>query len=136
MSNDFVNGLFEFISALFLTLNVRRLYKDKEVKGVSIITSTFFFLWGIWNLYFYPKNHLQYSFIGGLFIVLVNSIWVGMMIYYTYCKKAIYKYNNGKGALLCSKCRTIIKTNVDLTPEQIEDLMKGRIKAQYCDKCK
>jgi hypothetical protein len=52
-------------------------------------------------------------------------------------KEAIFKFNSGMGALLCSKCRTIIKTGSDFT-ETEHMAMKGKIKlkAQYCNKCK
>lgn len=37
--------------------------------------------------------------------------------------KPIYKYNNGNGAMICVKCRTIISTG-------------PKTKELYCDKCK
>lgn len=50
---------------------------------------------------------------------------------------AIFKYNGGLGALLCSKCRVIIKTGKDFTPDEINAIKgKGEIKAQYCNNCK
>lgn len=50
---------------------------------------------------------------------------------------AIFKYNGGQGALLCSKCRVIIKTGVNFTEEE-KRAIKGEIKLppQYCEKCK
>ena len=50
--------------------------------------------------------------------------------------KAIFKLNNGNGALLCSNCRTIIKVGYQYT-EQERKASKGKVKleAQYCDKC-
>lgn len=80
--SDLINGLFELTSALFASINVFRLHKDKEVKGVSVIPTIYFTLWGLWNIYFYPSNGFYYSFIGGLFIVLVNTIWIGQIFYY------------------------------------------------------
>lgn len=52
-------------------------------------------------------------------------------------EKAIFKFNNGNGALLCSKCRVIIKTGRDFTEEEIMAI-RGKINmpSQYCDKCK
>jgi hypothetical protein len=52
-------------------------------------------------------------------------------------EKAIFKYNGGLGALLCSKCRVIIKTGKDFTEEEIMAI-KGKIDMppQYCNKCK
>jgi hypothetical protein len=81
--SDLFNGCFEFVSSLFCLLNIIQLYKDKQVKGVSIIATTFFMSWGAWNVFFYPFNHLWLSFIGGCFIFLANIIWVGQMFYYT-----------------------------------------------------
>ena len=43
--------------------------------------------------------------------------------------KPIIKFNNGRGAILCHRCRTIIKE--DLT----EDEMHGKTDLFYCKKC-
>lgn len=55
-------------------------------------------------------------------------------------EKAIFKYNGGLGALLCSKCRVIIKTGRDFTEEEVQtiksSLEDSKLPAQYCDKCK
>lgn len=50
---------------------------------------------------------------------------------------AIFKYNGGLGALLCSNCRVIIKTGKDFTDEEIRAI-KGLIEMphQYCSNCK
>ena len=51
--------------------------------------------------------------------------------------EAIFKFNNGNGALLCSKCRTIIKVGYQYN--QLEkEASKGHatLPPQYCDKCK
>jgi len=51
--------------------------------------------------------------------------------------KAIYKFNGGMGALLCSNCYVIIRQGSELTNEDLS-AMKGELKVapQYCDKCK
>lgn len=53
-------------------------------------------------------------------------------------EKAIIKFNGGNLAMLCSMCRTTIKTGADFTEEEIEfALTKGKhLDAQYCEKCK
>lgn len=50
--------------------------------------------------------------------------------------KAVFKYNNGLGALLCTRCRTIIKEAQFFTEEELK-ASKGEIKLkpQYCDRC-
>ena len=51
--------------------------------------------------------------------------------------KAIFKFNGGNGALLCSKCSVIIKTGKDFTEEEKKAMRdEKKLKPQYCDKCK
>ena len=80
--NDLINGIFEIGGGLLIALNCLRLYKDKEVKGVSIAVVAFFTVWGYWNLYYYPSLNQWMSLAGGVIIVLANSVWVGMALYY------------------------------------------------------
>ena len=80
--SDLINGIFEFIGAIFVCLSIYKLNKDKEVKGVHWLPIMFFTLWGGFNVWFYPHNDLYYSFIGGLFLMIINSIWVIQLIYY------------------------------------------------------
>jgi len=80
--NDFINGGFELVSGLLSTINIFKLYKDKTVKGVSWIPLTFFTIWGMWNLFYYPSLNQWFSFIGGIVIFIVNIIWISMYFYY------------------------------------------------------
>lgn len=89
MSADLVNGLFELAGGLFLTFNLRRLWQDKEVKGVSIPVTVFFFTWGVWNLFYYPHLGQWLSFFGGLLLASANVAWVGLAIYFTYFHKKV-----------------------------------------------
>lgn len=51
-------------------------------------------------------------------------------------QKAIFKFNNGIGALLCSKCTTIIKTGKDYSElEKLASKGKKYLSPQYCNKC-
>ena len=51
--------------------------------------------------------------------------------------KAIFKLNNGRGALLCSRCRTIIKVGYEWTEtERKASKGEAKLEAQYCNKCK
>ena len=51
--------------------------------------------------------------------------------------KAIFKYNGGLGALLCSACRVITKTGKDFTDDEWKSI-RGELDMppQYCSKCK
>lgn len=82
MKPDHINGLFELIGGTLLILNCRRMYVDKEVKGVSIIPCVFFTSWGYWNLFFYPALNAWWSFYGAILVAITNSMWLGMVWYY------------------------------------------------------
>lgn len=79
---DLINAGFEAFGGLFVLNHCRVLYKDKVLKGVSIASTVFFSLWGMWNMFFYSHLDQWFSFYGGLVITLANALWVGMMIYY------------------------------------------------------
>lgn len=85
---DLVNSGFEFFAGVFLILNIRRIIRDKSVKGVSVWPVAYFSLFGIWNMYYYPFLEQWASFCCGLLVVLVNTVWVGLAIYYSRKKKA------------------------------------------------
>lgn len=80
---DTVNGGYESVGGIFMLLNCIRLYKDKEVKGVSLIPAAFFCSWGYWNLYYYPSLNQWASTWGAALMTLVNTVWIGQAIYYT-----------------------------------------------------
>ena len=50
--------------------------------------------------------------------------------------KAIFKYNGGLGALICSGCSKIIKVGKDMTEDE-KKAMRGEkvLPKQYCDNC-
>lgn len=80
---DAINGIFHLLGATALFWNVRRVFKDKAVAGVSILSTVFFALWGFWNLYYYPHLDQWLSFIAGIAIVIGNCCWIGSMLYYS-----------------------------------------------------
>jgi len=81
---DIINGSFELCAGLFLCLNIRRLFKDKQVRGVHWVSVGFFALWGYWNLYYYPFLGQWISFLGGIMVVTANTAWLIQIIYYTW----------------------------------------------------
>lgn len=84
---DLINGLFESLGGVMILPSCWRLYKDKVVRGVAITPTIFFVSWGLWNLYFYPAYGAWFSFAGAVFIEVVNLIWFGMAVYYTWGKR-------------------------------------------------
>ncbi len=79
MTPDQINGTFETLGALFVLNHCRKVWLDKRIAGVSVLSTAFFTAWGFWNLYYYPHLNQPFSFYGGLALVVANSLWVGMM---------------------------------------------------------
>lgn len=82
MNPDLINGLLESIGAVLISLDVRRIHIDREVKGIYWPSRIFFLAWGCWNLYFYPYYDHFWSFVGGIFMTLVNVMWLASVVYY------------------------------------------------------
>jgi len=86
---DVINGLLELLGGCFIWLSCKRLYEDKQVKGVSMLHFTFFCFWGWWNLFYYPTLNQWMSFFGGLNVVAANTLWVVLAVHYTRINKKI-----------------------------------------------
>lgn len=84
MNNDLINGCFELLGGLLVLLHIRRLWQDKQVKGLSIWPNLFFASWGWWNTYYYPSLGQWMSFIGGTFLALVSTIYCALLAYYLF----------------------------------------------------
>lgn len=80
---DIVNGSFEAFAALAICLSIFRVLRDKAVAGVSIVHVTFFMLWGLWNLYYYPSLDQWASFLAGIGVVVANVVWVVLLFVYS-----------------------------------------------------
>lgn len=84
---DLINSLFEGFAGLMVLNHCRVLHAEKMVRGVSVVSSFFFTVWGVWNVYYYPTLNQPLSFYGGLFVVVANAVYVWMMIFYRKCAK-------------------------------------------------
>lgn len=82
IDKDAINGAFELSAGFFTLNNCRVAYLHKQVRGVSMLSTAFFTLWGFWNLYYYPALHQPLSYYGALFIVSANALYLGMMVSY------------------------------------------------------
>jgi len=84
---DTINGMYELLAGSLIGFNIRRLYIDKKVRGVSTFSTIILTSWGYWNLYYYPYLNQWLSFFGGLSMVIFNTIWVIQIIYYNHLEK-------------------------------------------------
>lgn len=76
MLPDVTNGLFEAFGAWSVWANVARLRKDRDVKGVVWQFTIVWWLWGVWNLFYYPFLGQWYSTIAGAVLVTGNGVWL------------------------------------------------------------
>lgn len=76
MTPDMINGLFECIGGVLLLANIRRLWRDRRVSGVSVLPVIFWTAWGLWNLFFYPAVGCWWSFSGGVLVAVANASWL------------------------------------------------------------
>ncbi len=82
MTPDFINGSFEFIGSFFIFLSIRKLVRDKMVRGFHWGQLIVFTAWGVWNLYYYPYLGQWMSFAGGVAVITTNIIYLGMIAHY------------------------------------------------------
>lgn len=76
---DFINGVaFEFVGGLLLWVNVKRILRDKMVRGAVWEVTAFFSAWGWWNTYYYWQLGQYWSWVGGLNIVTANTVWLAL----------------------------------------------------------
>lgn len=79
---DLINGTFETLAGLFVLNHCRVLMDHRETRGVSIASTAFFTLWGYWNVFYYPALGQTASFIGGVVVVVANTLYVLLMLHY------------------------------------------------------
>ena len=79
---DLINAFFEGAGAILTWLNVLRIRRDREIKGIDWRISAFWSAWGLWNLhYYYAVGHML-SWAAGAVLVAGNICWVAHAIYY------------------------------------------------------
>jgi hypothetical protein len=88
MNPDTINAIFEGGGALLLLANIRRLYRDKRLAGVSLIPTVWWNLWGFWNVYFYHAIGTVLSFYAGIGVLVANTVWVALALYYRHAARA------------------------------------------------
>lgn len=82
MNIDLITSLFQICAIIFQLDNIVKLYRDKDIKGVSLYIFILYTIWAVWNLYYYMILQQSLSFIIGIFTVIVNLIWISLAVYY------------------------------------------------------
>lgn len=79
---DLINGGFEAFGFFAVMLSVLKLWRDKQVRGVSLSTIVFFTSWGFWNLYYYPHLGQSLSTVAAACVCVANGSWCALIIKY------------------------------------------------------
>jgi hypothetical protein len=84
LNTDTINAIIEVFAIITMSLNVRRVYRDKDVKGVSIYASLFGWINVVWFSYFCYALHQPFSFVLSGVYALLNLIWLIFFAYYKF----------------------------------------------------
>lgn len=76
MPTDLINGLLETGGAAFLALNLRQLYRDKEVRGIHWGSVMFTTVCCLWNVYLYREVALPISVAAAVLVVILQVWWL------------------------------------------------------------
>lgn len=79
---DTIGSLLLICGALFVLLNVRRAYVDKEIKGVSSLAVAFFSSINVYYTVFYFLEGYTWSFVGSALLGGIQFFWFLQIVYY------------------------------------------------------
>ncbi|WP_167632472.1 hypothetical protein [Mariprofundus ferrooxydans] len=81
---DAINALFEFGVFLAVVPSILALLRDRQVRGMSLLTPLFFTSWGFWNIFYYPHLDQFWSAAAAVLLTITNSIYLVLLLKYKY----------------------------------------------------
>lgn len=81
-TNDIINASFELGGGLMVIPSILNIMKTKSADGIATSTITFFTLWGIWNVYYYPAMEQPLSATAAVLLTTANLTWWSLIIRY------------------------------------------------------
>ena len=84
MNLDLINASFELFGGVAILMSANKCYQNKSADGISWVMTAFFFIWGIFNLFFYPSLGQNLSFYAAVFMVACNIAYTSLIIKYSY----------------------------------------------------
>ena len=113
---DAINAIFEAGGGVLLAVNVRRLWRDRRLAGVSVWPTVWFTAWGLWNLVYYPALHQWWSLAAGVAVVVGNAAWLLL---------AAWLWWRDRGTMRPEE-RVIMKTGMPVSPRRIRFVFDER----------
>jgi hypothetical protein len=95
MTPDQINAFLIFVGSLMVFKSCFIVYRDKSVRGVSIIANMYFTAWGMWNVFYFPHLHQYWSFGAEMCICTANILWISLMLYYKRKEKSQIHESDG-----------------------------------------
>lgn len=83
ISPDLTQAAWETGSAVFSLLNIRAIRRSRSIAGVHWIPTAFYFLWGLYNIWFYEALSLPAAWWASIGITATNLLWLGHVAWYT-----------------------------------------------------
>lgn len=87
---DTINGTFELFGGVFIAISAVKAWREKRVRGVHWFTPAFFWVWGVWNVFYYPHLEQWLSFAAGLGVLSANTAWLALVLIYGHNRKERY----------------------------------------------
>ncbi|BDD79864.1 hypothetical protein [Burkholderia phage FLC9] len=82
LTYDMINACLELAGATLRSIDCIKLYRAKRFQGGSLWTALFFFLWGLFNIVYYPSFNQTYSWAAAIALTVVNGLWISMAVFY------------------------------------------------------
>ncbi len=82
MLGDRLGGILLLIGAMFYCLNIVDTYQAGGTVGVNVAWAGFFVVINLVYTYIFYHSKLMWSFWGSAVLALVESVWLGQIVYY------------------------------------------------------
>ena len=79
---DILNSALTFGAGFSIWGMVYRLYKTRSAGNVRWPLPAYFFMWGLWHLYYHAYLTQWFTLMAGLGITLANGAWLMLIVHY------------------------------------------------------
>ncbi len=80
MNNDYVMASFQVGACSFLCLSIYAIFRDRELKGVSVWMIGFFLLWTIFGTWNWFTLHQFWSYVTSVLMGILYTIWLALAV--------------------------------------------------------
>lgn len=89
MWQDVVNSGLELLAVLAVATSMRKLARDRRIRGISTSHISYALLSACWFVYYYAHLDQWWSFAAALLYWLATGAWVTMMLYYYWIRGVV-----------------------------------------------